>query len=165
MTNWSQWDGIINAFAYQSTAEIRACQHCSGGDHRRVRHTSNHRAAAVRGHQRGRPQLSGSSMRSRKVAREGRCRRPIPGTNPERRLSISVRSVSGVKHPIAPAKSRHAASANVLLVAHLQPERLIARRRHWQALESQKLRQPVRDKPRSPLRRQSELSTAGDFDQ
>jgi len=34
----------------------------------------------------------------------------------------------------------------------------------WQALESQKLRQPVRDKPRSPVRRQSELSTAGDFD-
>ena len=34
----------------------------------------------------------------------------------------------------------------------------------WQALESRKLRQPVRDKPRSPVRRQSELSTAGDFD-
>jgi len=32
---------------------------------------------------------------------------------------------------------------------------LVAR---WQALESQTLRQPVRDKSRSPLRRQSELS-------
>jgi hypothetical protein len=32
---------------------------------------------------------------------------------------------------------------------------LVAR---WQALETQTLRQPVRDKSRSPLRRQSELS-------
>jgi hypothetical protein len=34
----------------------------------------------------------------------------------------------------------------------------------WQALESQSVRQPVRDKTRSPSRRQSEPFTAGDFD-
>jgi hypothetical protein len=34
----------------------------------------------------------------------------------------------------------------------------------WQALESQSVRQPVRDKTRSPSRRQSQSSAAGDFD-
>jgi hypothetical protein len=34
----------------------------------------------------------------------------------------------------------------------------------WQALELQSVRPPVRDKIRSPSRRQSEPSTAGDFD-
>jgi hypothetical protein len=31
----------------------------------------------------------------------------------------------------------------------------------WQALENQKLRQAARDKPRSPLRRQSEIEIQG----